>query len=144
MLCFLPEIALHVSRGVRWDSDHVVTLTDDLQAIAQEIVWGGYSRQVRIGLDYFDASINRVAAWVIGSRNMLKALLLALVAPIGKLRQLEAEGDYTSRLALMEEAKVLPAGAVWDYYCARKGVPVGEAWLTEVKNYERTVLAKRM
>jgi len=144
VLCFLPEIALHVSRGVRWDSDHVVTLTDDLQAIAQEIVWGGYSRQVRIGLDYFDASINRVAAWVIGSRNMLKALLLALVAPIGKLRQLEAEGDYTSRLALMEEAKVLPAGAVWDYYCARKGVPVGEAWLTEVKNYERTVLAKRM
>jgi L-rhamnose isomerase len=144
VLCYLPEIALHVSRGVRWDSDHVVTLTDDLQAIAQEIVWGGYLRRVRIGLDYFDASINRVAAWVIGSRNMIKALLLALVAPIGKLRQLEAEGDYTSRLALMEEAKVLPAGAVWDYYCARQNVPVGEAWLSEIKNYERTVLAKRI
>ena len=142
-LCYLPEIALHVSRGVRWDSDHVVTLTDDLQAIAQEIVWGDYTRRVRIGLDYFDASINRVAAWVIGSRNMLKALLLALVAPIAKLREHEAEGDYTSRLALMEDAKLLPAGAVWDYYCACQGVPVGEAWLADIKNYERTVLAKR-
>jgi len=142
-LCYLPEIALHVSRGVRWDSDHVVTLTDDLQAIAQEIVWGDYTRRVRIGLDYFDASINRVAAWVIGSRNMLKALLLALVAPIAKLREYETEGDYTSRLALMEDAKLLPAGAVWDYYCAREGVPVGEAWLADIKNYERTVLAKR-
>ncbi len=121
VLCYLPEIALHVSRGVRWDSDHVVTLTDELQAIAQEIVWGGYAGRVRIGLDYFDASINRVAAWVIGARNMRKALLLALVAPIARLKQLEAEGDYTSRLALMEDAKLLPAGAVWDYYCAREG-----------------------
>ena len=143
VLCYLPEIALHVSRGVRWDSDHVVTLTDELQAIAQEIVWGGNTRRVRIGLDYFDASINRVAAWVIGARNMRKALLLALVAPIAKLRQLEAQGDYTSRLALMEDAKLLPAGAVWDYYCFRQSVPVGEAWLPEIKNYERTVLAKR-
>ena len=143
VLGYLPEIALHVSRGVRWDSDHVVTLTDELQAIAQEIVWGGYAQRVRIGLDYFDASINRVAAWVIGARNMRKALLLALVAPIAKLRQLEAEGDYTSRLALMEDAKLLPAGAVWDYFCARQGVPVGEAWLARVKDYERTVLAKR-
>ena len=143
VLCYLPEIALHVSRGVRWDSDHVVTLTDELQAIAQEIIWGGHVGRVRIGLDYFDASINRIAAWVIGTRNMLKALLLALVAPIEKLRQLEAEGDYTSRLALMEDAKLLPCGAVWDYYCAQQGVPVGEAWLAEVKNYERTALAKR-
>ena len=143
VLCYLPEIALHVSRGVRWDSDHVVTMTDELQAIAQEIVWGGYANRVRIGLDYFDASINRVVAWVIGARNMRKALLFALVAPIAKLRKFEAEGDYTSRLALMEDAKLLPAGAVWDYYCARQSVPVGEAWLTEVKNYERTVLAKR-
>jgi L-rhamnose isomerase len=143
VLCYLPEIALHVSRGVRWDSDHVVTLTDDLLAIAQEIIWGGHARRVRIGLDYFDASINRVAAWIIGARNMRKALLLALVAPIARLRKLEAEGDYTSRLALMEDAKVLPAGAVWDYYCARQGVPVGEAWLAEIKNYERTVLAQR-
>jgi len=143
VLCYLPEIALHVSRGVRWDSDHVVTLTDDLQAIAQEIVWGGNARRVRIGLDYFDASINRVAAWVIGARNMRKALLLALVAPIARLRQLEAEGDYTSRLALMEDAKLLPAGAVWDYYCARQGVPAGEAWLAQIKNYERNVLVQR-
>jgi L-rhamnose isomerase len=144
VLSYLPEIALHVSRGVRWDSDHVVTLTDELQAIAQEIIWGGQAGRVRIGLDYFDASINRVAAWVIGARNMRKALLLALVAPIAKLKQFEAEGDYTSRLALMEDAKLLPAGAVWDYYCAREGVPVGEAWLAEVKDYERTVFAKRI
>ncbi|HPC61889.1 MAG TPA: L-rhamnose isomerase [Verrucomicrobiota bacterium] len=143
VLCYLPEIALHVSRGVRWDSDHVVTLTDELQAIAQEIVWGGYVGRVRIGLDYFDASINRVAAWVIGTRNMIKALLLALVAPIAKLKQFERDGDYTSRLALMEDAKVLPFGAVWDYYCQQKGVPVGDAWLAEVKRYERDVLSKR-
>jgi L-rhamnose isomerase len=143
VLCFLPEIALHVSRGVRWDSDHVVTLTDELQAIAQEIVWGGYVGRVRIGLDYFDASINRIAAWVIGTRNMLKALMLGLLAPTGRLRQLEAEGDYTARLALMEDAKVMPAGAVWDYYCDGEEVPVGEGWLADVKKYERNVLAKR-
>jgi len=143
VLCFLPEIALHVSRGVRWDSDHVVTLTDDLQAIAQEIVWGGYLGRVRIGLDYFDAIINRVAAWVIGTRNMSKALLLALLAPIGKLKQAELEGDYTTRLALMEDAKLLPAGAVWDQFCLQQDVPVGESWLAEVKRYEREVLSKR-
>jgi len=143
VLQFLPEIALHVSRGVRWDSDHVVTLTDDLEAIAQELVWGNYLDRVRVGLDYFDASINRVAAWVIGARNMAKALLAALVAPVSKLRQVEAEGDYTSRLALFEEAKTLPLGAVWDYYCQKLEVPVGEGWLNEVKHYERTVLAKR-
>ena len=142
-LCFLPEIALHVSRGVRWDSDHVVTLTDDLEAIAQEIVWGGYLDRVRIGLDYFDASINRVAAWVIGVRNMLRALLMALVTPIDELRRVEAAKDYTSRLALFEEAKTLPFGAVWDAYCLREEVPAGEAWLAEVKRYERDVLAQR-
>ena len=144
VLLYLPEIALHVSRGVRWDSDHVVTLTDELQAIAQEIVWGGHLGRVRIGLDYFDASINRVAAWAIGTRNMVKALLFALLAPIGELRKLEAEGDFTSRLALLEEAKVLPVGAVWDYYCGTQGVPVGDAWLAEVKSYERAVLRKRV
>lgn len=143
VLCFLPEIALHVSRGVRWDSDHVVTLTDDLEAIAQEIVWGGYLGRIRIGLDYFDASINRVAAWVIGTRNMLKALLLALLAPVEQLKAAELEGDYTTRLALMEEAKLLPAGAVWDRCCAEQDVPVGDAWLAEVKRYEREVLAHR-
>jgi L-rhamnose isomerase len=143
VLCFLPEIALHVSRGVRWDSDHVVTLTDDLQAIAQEIVWGGYQGRVRIGLDYFDASINRVAAWVIGTRNMRRALLQALLTPIDRLRTAEAAGDFTSRLALLEEAKTLPAGGVWDYHCLRGEVPVGEAWLGEVQRYEKTVLATR-
>jgi L-rhamnose isomerase len=98
---------------------------------------------VRIGLDYFDASINRVAAWVIGTRNMLRALLLALLAPIDRLKQLEAEGDFTSRLALMEETKALPFGAVWDYHCAKSDVPVGDAWLAEVKKYEHAVLSKR-
>jgi L-rhamnose isomerase len=143
VLLYLPEIALHVSRGVRWDSDHVVTLTDELQAIAQEIVWGGHLGRVRIGLDYFDASINRVAAWIIGTRNMLKALLLALLAPIERLRAHEFEGDFTSRLALMEDSKVLPFGAVWDYYCTRQSVPVGNTWLAGVKRYEQTVLSKR-
>jgi len=144
VLLYLPEIALHVSRGVRWDSDHVVTLTDDLQAIAQEIVWGNHLGRVRIGLDYFDASINRVAAWIIGTRNMVKALLLALLAPISRLKELETSGDFTSRLALMEDAKLLPAGAVWDYYCLRAGVPPGNAWLSEIKAYERNVLSKRV
>lgn len=143
VLCFLPEIALHVSRGVRWDSDHVVTLTDDLQAIAQEIVWGGFVDRVRIGLDYFDASINRVAAWTIGTRNMIRALLLALLAPVDRLKAAEVEGDYTTRLGLMEDAKLLPAGAVWDWYCERQGVPVAEAWLTVVKQYEADVLSQR-
>jgi L-rhamnose isomerase len=143
VLCHLDEIVLHVSRGVRWDSDHVVTLTDDLQAVAQEIVWGAYTERVHIGLDYFDASINRVAAWVIGARNMAKALLLALLAPIEELKKHEVQGDYTSRLALMEDAKMLPAGAVWDYYCQKMDVPIGGKWLTEIKHYEQTVLAKR-
>ncbi|MEI6565506.1 MAG: L-rhamnose isomerase [Verrucomicrobiota bacterium] len=143
VLCVLPEIALHVSRGVRWDSDHVVTLTDDLQAIAQEIVWGGYTDRVRIGLDYFDASINRVAAWVIGARNMVKALLLALASPIEKLQEAEAAGDYTSRLALLEDSKMLPFGAVWDYYCLTQNVPAAETWLGTIKQYEAAVLSKR-
>lgn len=143
VLCFLPEIALHVSRGVRWDSDHVVTLTDDLLAIAQEIVWGGYTNRVRIGLDYFDASINRVAAWTIGTRNMIKAMLMAMATPIEMLKQAELEKDYTTRLALMEEAKTLPFGALWDFYCMADEVPVGEDWLREVKQYEKDVLSKR-
>lgn len=142
-LLYLDEILLHVSRGVRWDSDHVVTLTDELRAIADEIVRGDFIERVHIGLDYFDASINRVAAWVIGSRNMIKALLLALLEPLSALRVYEAEGDLTARLALMEETKMLPASAVWDYYCLAKHVPVGMAWLDDVKAYERDVLSKR-
>ncbi len=144
VLLYLPEIALHVSRGVRWDSDHVVTLTDELQAIAQELVRGDYLHRVHIGLDYFDASINRVAAWVIGARNMIKALLLAMVEPGELLKQAEAAGDYTSRLALLEETRSLPFGAVWDLHCLSSGVPLGEDWIKEVKAHERDVLSKRL
>ncbi|HTR39997.1 MAG TPA: L-rhamnose isomerase [Pseudomonadales bacterium] len=140
---FLPEILLHVSRGVRWDSDHVVILNDDLLAIAREIVANGFLKRLHIGLDYFDASINRVAAWTIGTRNMLRALLIALLEPTEKLRAAENNGDFTSRLALQEEIKTLPIGAVWDYYCESKSVPIGEKWLVEVKRYEKEVLSKR-
>lgn len=143
VLMWLDEILLHVSRGVRWDSDHVVILSDELQAIAQELVRGDYLKRTHIGLDYFDASINRVAAWIIGTRCMLKALCIALLEPVERLRQFENEGDHTSRLALQEEIKTLPFGAVWDRYCEQQGVPVGENWLKEVKLYEREVLSKR-
>jgi len=143
VLCFVPEILLHVSRGVHWDSDHVVILNDDLQAIAQELVRGNYLSRTHLGLDFFDASINRIAAWVIGARNMLRSLCIAMLDPMAKLKQLELDGDYTSRLALMEEAKTLPFAAVWDYYCLQQNVPVGEAWLAEVKRHEKDVLSKR-
>ena len=133
VLLYLDEILLHVSRGVRWDSDHVVVLSDELEAIAQELVRGDYLDRVHIGLDFFDASINRVAAWVIGARAMLKALLLALLEPTETLRQLEADGDTTARLALLEELKTLPFGAVWDHYCRSRDVPAGRDWLAEVK-----------
>jgi L-rhamnose isomerase len=142
VLQFLPQIMLHVSRGVHWDSDHVVTLTDDLLAIAREIVANGYTERVHIGLDYFDASINRVAAWVIGTRNMLRALLIAFLEPPG-IKAAEIEGDHTARLALQEEVKSLPFGPIWDYYCDSKSVPVGETWLDEIRRYEKTVLVNR-
>jgi L-rhamnose isomerase len=132
-----------VSRGVRWDSDHVVVLNDDLLAVAREIVANGFEKRVHIGLDYFDASINRVAAWTIGTRNMIRALLIALLEPTETLRRAENAGDFTTRLALQEEVKSLPFGAVWDFYCESKGVPVGDAWLAEMKRYERDVLSKR-
>jgi L-rhamnose isomerase len=143
VLMYLPQMLLHVSRGVRWDSDHVVTLSDELQAIALEIVRGDYLKRVHIGLDFFDASINRVAAWVIGARSTLKALLAALLEPTDRLEQLERNGDFTGRLALMEELKSLPAGAVWDDYCLKSGVPVGADWLHEVRRYEKDVLEAR-
>ncbi len=142
VLLYLPEILLHVSRGVRWDSDHVVTFTDDLQAIAHEIIATGDSDRVHLGLDYFDASINRIAAWVIGTRNLLRALLLALLEPPA-LRAAELVGDNTARLALQEESKSLPFGAVWNFYCESKGVPVGEAWLVEIRKHEEGVLLNR-
>ena len=143
VLLFLPEILLHVSRGVRWDSDHVVLLSDDLTAIGQELVRGNFLGRTHIGLDYFDASINRVAAWVVGTRNMLKALLAAMIEPIGTLRTVEASADYTSRLALQEEYKTLPLGAVWDYYCESRNTPPGSCWLTEIKRYEAEEMRKR-
>jgi len=143
VLSFLPGILLHVSRGVRWDSDHVVVLNDDLGAIAQELVRGDLLSRTHIGLDYFDASINRVAAWVIGTRNTQKALLQAMLEPTAKLRACEEAGDYTARLALLEELKSLPWGAVWDQYCCAADVPTGQQWLNEVKKYEAGVLAAR-
>jgi L-rhamnose isomerase len=143
VLAWLDEIVLHVSRGVRWDSDHVVTLSDELQAIAQEIVRGDYIGRVHIGLDFFDASINRVAAWVIGARSTLKALLLALLEPTPRLQAAELQGDSTGRLATLEEARSLPWGAVWDHFCLEHDAPAGIDWLAEIKAYERDVLAGR-
>ena len=144
VLMFVDELLLHVSRGVRWDSDHVAILSDETRMIAEEIVRGDYLRRVHIGLDYFDASIHRVAAWVIGMRALQRALLGALLDPIAQLREREAQEDFTSRLALMEEAKAMPCGAVWDYFCLRENVPVGTAWIDEVKAYETRVTARRV
>lgn len=143
VLMFLPEILLHLSRGVRWDSDHVVVLNDDLEALSRELVRGDHLERTHLGLDYFDASINRVAAWTIGTRTTIKALLKALLEPFSRLHEYEASGDYTSRLAWQEEIKMLPFGAVWDYYCVTAGVPVGAAWLAEIKQYEKDELSKR-
>ena len=143
VLTFVDEVLLHVSRGVRWDSDHVVTLTDDLQAIAQELVRGDYLGRTHIGLDYFDASINRIAAWVIGTRNMQRALLMALLEPSAHLAELERAGDYTSRLALQEALKTLPAGAVWDTFCLQHDLPVDTDFMAEIRAYEAAVLAHR-
>ncbi|MGQ9768364.1 MAG: L-rhamnose isomerase [Anaerolineae bacterium] len=143
VLTYVDEALLHVSRGVRWDSDHVVTLNDDLLAIAQELVRGDYLSRVHIGLDYFDASINRIAAWVIGTRAMQRALLSALLEPFTQLRDLERTGDYTGRLALQEALKGLPAGAVWDYFCLQHDLPVDTAFMGEIRAYEAAVLARR-
>jgi L-rhamnose isomerase len=142
-LLYVPALLLHVSRGVRWDSDHVVTLTDELQALMQEIVRAGYLDRVHLGLDFFDASLNRVAAWVIGARATQRALLLALLEPTARLRQLEAEGDYTARLAWLEECKGLPSGAVWDTFCLQQDVPVGLGFLDDIRRYEAQVLSAR-
>jgi L-rhamnose isomerase len=143
LLLYLDQLLLHVSRGVRWDSDHVVTFTDDLQAITQEIVRNDALERVHIGLDYFDASLNRVAAWTIGARNTLRALLMALLEPRDLLRQYEVEGDYSSRLALLEELKSMPFSAVWDYHCLQKGVPVGMDFMSVIKEYEKKELVNR-
>ena len=142
-LLFTDRLLLHVSRPVRWDSDHVVIMDDELLAIAQSLVRTGLIDRTYIGLDFFDASINRIAAWVIGTRNMQKALLRAMLEPTEAMKKIELEGDYTARLALTEEYKTYPFGAVWDYFCFKNNVPVQANWLAEVRRYEKEVLAKR-
>lgn len=143
MLLFNEKLALHVSRPVRWDSDHVVTFDDELKEIALEIVRNDALDQVMIGLDFFDASINRVAAWTIGTRNMIKALLYGMLIPNDHLKELQEKGDFTTRLALIEEFKTYPFGSIWNYYCEVMEVPVKEQWLKEVTDYEETVLSHR-
>ena len=142
VMLYVPEVLLHVSRGVRWDSDHVVTLDDALQSITAELVRNKLLSRTHIGLDFFDASINRIAAWAIGTRNTLKGLLMALLEPPA-LREAEKSGDLTTRLALMEDLKSMPWGSVWDAYCESQNVPSGNLWLDEVKHYEKTVLSQR-
>lgn len=143
VLMFTDELLLHVSRPVRWDSDHVVILDDELQEIAFELVRNGLINRTHIGLDFFDASINRVAAWVTGMRNMQRALLKAMLEPTDKMKAFELKEDYTSRLVFLEEMKGMPWQAVWDEFCNRWNVPVGLQWLDEVKKYESDVLSKR-
>ena len=142
-LLFLDEILLHVSRGVRWDSDHVVCWDNELQQIASEIIRNNFDQRVHIGLDYFDASINRIAAWAIGARNMYKALLFALLEPAEMLKTAENSGDYAARLGIFEELKSMPFAAVWNEYCARHNVPGGMEFLKAVKDYECNVTSKR-
>ncbi|MDR1959680.1 MAG: L-rhamnose isomerase [Planctomycetaceae bacterium] len=143
MSLFMDELLLHVSRPVRWDSDHVVIWNDDLRAIAEELVRNDLLGRTHIGLDFFDGTVNRIVAWVVGTRAMLKALLAAFLEPLAQLRKWERDGDYSGRLAILEELKSMPFGAVWDDYCERNGVPVGAAWLEQVRKYESDVLSQR-
>lgn len=143
LLLFTPEIMLHVSRPVRWDSDHVVLLNDDTIDLAKEIVRSNALDRVHVGLDFFDASINRIGAYVIGIRATQKAFLQALLEPIAKLREYEANGQYFERLALLEEAKGLPWNAVWDYFCLKNNVAAGEDYIGEIQQYEKDVTSKR-
>lgn len=141
---FTDDILLHISRGVRWDSDHVVTYGDMLTSIMTEAKRADMLGRLHIGLDYFDASINRIFAWTIGLRNADRALLTALLEPTELIKKAERDGDFGLRLALSEEAKALPSSAVWDYLCLSRGIPVGEDWINEVKAYEKNVLEKRI
>ena len=141
MLLFYDKLALHVTRPVRWDSDHVVLFEDELKEIAKEIVFAGAENRVLIGLDYFDASINRIAAWVVGMNNMRKALLYALLLPAEKMKKLQLENNGTELMALNEECKTLPFGDIWEEFLRREGVE--KDWLKEVKKYEKDVLFKR-
>ena len=144
LLCFFPEIALHITRPIRWDSDHVVLLDDETREICREIVrCGGLSGRVKIALDYFDASVNRIAAWTVGFRNVEKALLLALLTPAEKLKAHQDGGDFTALLVEQEEQKTLPFGEIWAEYCRRQGAPEDGQWLEKVKDYEKNVLSGR-
>lgn len=143
ILPFIPELMLHISRGVRWDSDHVVILSNDLIQLAEEIVRSKAMDRIHLGLDYFDASINRIGAWVIGTRAVQKSLLYALLQPWETLREYEENGQYFQRLAFLEELKTLPFGPVWDYFCLKNNVPVGYSWIKEIEKYENDVLRKR-
>ncbi|NOZ60355.1 MAG: L-rhamnose isomerase [Calditrichaeota bacterium] len=142
-LLFVDELLLHVSRGVRWDSDHTVILNDDVKAVAEEIVRADSLDRVHVALDFFDATLNRVGAWVLGTRATLKALLLALLEPHEMLKSAEEKGDFFKRLALFEELKTMPFGEVWDYYCAKNDVAVGTDMITEISEYEQKVQLKR-
>ena len=145
LLAFFPEIALHITRPIRWDSDHVVRLDDETQEICKEIVrCGGLDGRVNIALDYFDASINRIAAWTVGFRSVQKALLQALLTPNAAFKTMQDEGRFTELLVAQEESKTLPFGEIWAEYCRRAGVPEDGQWLAQVQSYERDVLSKRV
>ena len=143
LLCWFDKVPLHVTRPVNWDSDHVVNYTDEIQEICREIVRCGALDKVLVGLDFFDASINRVAAWVIGTRAFEQALLNALLQPHAQLKALQDEGNFTKKMMLMEQAKMMPLSDVWAEYCRRQGVPADERWFAAVEQYEKDVLAKR-
>ena len=143
VLAFCDELLLHLSRGVRWDSDHVVILSDEVKAVMEEVVRGGALDRVHLALDFFDASFARVGGWVVGARAALQALLLALLQPLQRLKEVEEAGDAFARLAVLEELKALPFGAVWDHHCARSTVPVGAAWRREVAQYDAKVTGER-
>ena len=142
-LHFLDEILLHISRPVRWDSDHVVTLNEDVQLIASEVIRNDFLNRVNIALDFFDASINRIGAYVIGTRAVQKAFLIALLEPTQELVKLEESGKNFERLAMLEELKTMPYSAVWDYFCLQEGVPVGADYISEIQQYEQEVLSRR-
>ncbi len=143
VLLFSGEILLHVSRGVRWDSDHVVLVNDEVLSVAQEAVRSGRLEKIHFGLDYFDAGMNRVGAWVLGARAVLKALLTAVLEPHERLRDLDGNERSLERLNLLEDLKMMPVGAVWDHHCRQSGVPPAGLWLEDVREYERRVLARR-
>ncbi|MFX1339311.1 MAG: L-rhamnose isomerase [Promethearchaeota archaeon] len=144
ILPFIPELMLHISRGLRWDSDHVVIVSDDLIQLYEEVIRSQATDRIHFALDFFDASINRIGAWVIGARAVQKALLYALLQPIKILKDYEENAKYFQRLSLLEELKTLPFGAVWDYFCFKNNVPIGKEWIKEIEKYEEMVLKKRI